>query len=110
MRRILNAAKESPVMTVICKRAGVSRTLIKYWLALSRKGRRGDFFDLPIDGNFDNIERFHVLFEDAMESAWDSVEQKAFNLATGVEREILNHQGHVTYKYDPILLAFGIGG
>lgn len=114
MRRILNAAKISPVITVICKRANVSRTLLKYWLALSRKGKRGDWFDLPIDVSDGSrnpmTERFHVLFEDAMEAAWDGVEQKAFALATGTEREILNHQGHVTYLSDPVLLALGVTG
>jgi hypothetical protein len=58
----------------------------------------------------ERTERFHIMFEDAMEQAWDQVEQKAFNLATGVEREILNHQGRVSYKMDAELLALGVRG
>src|ERR1700726_4460769 len=108
MKKILKAARATPVLTAICMRAGVSRTLIKYWLKLSQKGRRGDFFDLPTDE--DRSERFHILFEDAIESAWDNVEQKAYNLATGVEREILDYQGRVSYKMDPSLLGLGLTG
>lgn len=108
MKTILKNARQSPVLSVICTRSRVSRTLLKYWLALSRKGRRGDFFDFPIDEG--RTERFHILFEDAVESAWDNVEQKAYNLATGVEREILNHQGKVSYRYDQSLLNLGLIG
>ena len=108
MKRILVAATDIPIMSAVCLKAQVSRQLIKYWLTLSRKGRRGDFFDVPIGDN--RTERFHILFEDAMEAAWDKVEQKAFNLATGVEREILHHQGRVSYMFDPDLIAMGLTG
>lgn len=108
MKRILEAAAVSPVITVICARAGVSRTLIKYWLALSRKGRKGDLFDIEIDEG--RTERFHKLFEDAREQAWDVIEQTAYNFATGMEREILNYQGRVTYKSDPELIGLGLKG
>jgi hypothetical protein len=108
LKRLLVSARDVPSLAAICRKAGVSRTLLRYWLTLSRKGRKGDFFDVPVEEG--RTERFHVLFEDAMEQAWDNVEIKAYNLATGVEREILHHQGHVSYLMDPDLIAFGFTG
>ncbi len=110
LSQVVKCAAEIPVVSVICRNAKINRTNLRYWLVLSRKGGPGDGFDLPVPGDESRTERFHVLYEDALQEAADAYEVKMNNLATGIEREILSDKGRVQYKYDPELVGLGLTG
>ena len=56
-------------------------------------------------------ERFHILFEDAIQEGFDKVKHMAFKMTTGMAREVLDYQGKVSYnKKDPFLLELGLTG
>ena len=56
------------------------------------------------------MERFHILFQEAVDQGNGEVEHKAFRLATGKEKELLTDRGHVQYLYDSGLIALGLTG
>ena len=108
LRLCLKIAKKNPVESKIAAYAGIATGTLRYWLKLSERGHPGDPFDLETDHG--RIERFHILFRDAVEEGVGEVEHKVFMAATGQEKEILTSQGHVSYKYDRDLLALGMTG
>jgi len=81
---------------------------LRYWVILSREGYPGDPFDIKLEDG--RTERFHILFEDAIEEGFDKVEHVAHEMATGMAREVLVYQGKVSYKKDPFLLELGLTG
>ena len=107
-RAVLKAAAEFPNIAVICKRTGVARDALRYWLTMSRERSSDSLFDIPTAQG--RTERFHVLWEDAIQEGMDKADATAFRLATGTFREALHHHGHVTYKTDPQLIALGLKG
>jgi hypothetical protein len=86
----------------------MSNSALRYALTGSREGP-GDLFDMEIDDGIGNsiTERFHILFEDAIEEGFSKVEGEAFELTMGQARKVLEHQGKSTYRQDPRLVAQG---
>jgi hypothetical protein len=108
MKRVLVAATQTPAEAVLCLRAGISRTSLRYWLTLSKEGKSGDPFDIKIgDGR---VERFHILFAEAIETGLDVIEHTLYELSTGTFRSVLDHHGIVQYKLDPFLVELGCKG
>jgi hypothetical protein len=106
LRLVLKLAREFPNETVIAHGAGMSRSSLRYALMGSREGHSGDVFDMKTGDGF--TERFHILFEDAIETGFGKVEQAAFELAMGKAKRVLEYQGKITYKKDPKLVAQGL--
>jgi hypothetical protein len=106
LRLVLKLAKEIPDETVIAHAAGMSKSALRYALMGSREGHPGDPFDIKLEDGL--TERFHILFEDAIEAGLDKLEAAAFELATGKVRRVLEYQGKITYKKDPKLVAQGL--
>jgi hypothetical protein len=107
LKKAIAAAVKLPVIAHVCRETGLSRHLLRYYIGLSKKNHPA--FNIVVDEH-GNTEKFHVLFEDAMQEGFDRVETMAYNLATGMAREVLDYQGKVTYKSDPELLALGLRG
>jgi hypothetical protein len=108
LKSIIAAAADVPAEAVICRKVGISRTMLRYCLKRSQEGRAGDMFDVEVkDGH---AERFHILYEDAIDAGYDRHQQHANDLALGAAREVLEHHGRVVYKSDPVLLSFGLKG
>lgn len=107
MRLVLKVAKRTPVEGVIAARVGIATATLRYMLKLSEKGHPGDIFDLEVDGR---IERFHILFQDAIETGLSRAEETLFKAATGQLKEILSDRGRVQYQFDPQLIALGFTG
>jgi hypothetical protein len=104
----LNFVKACPTVAVHLEKMGISRPTLRYWLKQSEKGRRGDGWDIEmIDGEF---ERFHVAYSDAIQDGVDRIEDTVRQLAEGTFKEILEYQGHVTYRIDPALVGLGCTG
>ncbi len=108
MLKVLRAAANTPVLSVICAKSGVSRHKLGYWLKLSKKGHPGDGFDVPVDDG--RTERFHIRFAEAWDEGTDNYELKMHNLATGIERKILTNQQGIIFYTDPDLIALGFTG
>jgi hypothetical protein len=72
----------------------------------SRDGHSGDVFDMKTGDGF--TERFHILFEDAIETGFGKVKQAASELAMGKARRVLEYQGQITYKKGSNLVAQGL--
>lgn len=108
LRLCITIAKKNPVESKIAAYAGIATGTLRYWLKLSERGNPGDDFDLETDHG--RVERFHILFQDAVAEGIGEVEHKVFMAATGQEKTILSHQGHVTYKSDRNLLQLGMTG
>ena len=109
LKRLINAAKVMPVPYTICRTTGISHHSLKCWLKLSRDGVPGDRFDIHIkdEMGLERVERFHVLFEDAMEEGFGRIEENGVKYATGMAREVLEHHGQLTRKIDPVLKSLG---
>ena len=75
LRLVLKLAREFPVETVIAHEAGMSKSALRYALMGSREGHPGDPFDIKLEDGI--TERFHVLFEDAVEEDIGKIEQAA---------------------------------
>ena len=105
LRLVLKLAEDSPTESLIAHRAGISQNLLRYWYMLSKEGHAGDGFDIKLEDG--GIERYHILFEDAVAAGLDKVEEVAFQLATGTFQKVLDYQGRVTYKQDLYLLQLG---
>jgi hypothetical protein len=105
LRLVLRLAEQFPDETVIAHAAGMTKSALRYMLMGSRQGHPGDPFDMKIEDGL--TERFHILFEDAIEAGFGKVEQAAFELAMGLARRVLEYQGKITYKQDPGLVALG---
>ena len=105
LRLVLKLAEQFPDETVIAHEAGMSKSALRYALMGSREGHPGDPFDIKLEDG--TTERFHILFEDAIEAGIGKVEQAAFELATGQARRVLEYQGKITYKKDRHLVALG---
>ncbi len=108
LRLCITIAKKNPVESKIAGGAGIATATLRYWLKLSERGNPGDDFDLETDHG--RVERFHILFQDAVAEGVGEVEHKVFMAATGQEKEILSHQGRVSYRYDLDLLRLGMTG
>jgi hypothetical protein len=108
LKLVIKLAADTPVESVIAHRAGISTNALRYWNILSREGYPGDPFDIKLEDG--RTERFHILFEDAIEEGFDKVEQVAYEMATGTAREVLDYQGKVCCKKDPFLLELGLTG
>jgi hypothetical protein len=106
LKLVLKVAADVPIESVICHKVGMSKSALRYALKGSREGRPGDIFDIKLENG--GTERFHILFEDAIEAATDKIEEMAFEMATGTFRKILEYQGKVTYKKDRKLVAQGL--
>lgn len=107
LQKLVRFARQMPVIADICRRAGISRTSLKYYMAKSEKGQPGDGFDMTVD---DEPMRFHEVFKAAFDDGLEGVEHAAFKLAYGTQREILTHHGRVQYKVDPDMVALGFEG
>lgn len=108
LKLVLKIARENPVESQIASQAGMSICALRNCVALSKKGRSPDIFDLPTpDGG---TERFHIQFEDAVETGWGVVEDYARKAATGMLKEVLTYKGRVRYKLDPGLIGLGFTG
>jgi hypothetical protein len=105
LRLVLKLAREFPVEAVIAYEAGMSTSALRYAVMGSREGHPGDLFDMKLDDG--TTERFHILFEDAIEEGIGKIEEAAWELATGKAKRVLQYQGKVTYKRDPGLVALG---
>lgn len=105
LMRIIRYAMEMPVASDICLRSGVSRSSLHLFITNSKAG--DPRFKLTIDG--EQIP-FHELYEQAIATGVDKVEQAAFALAYGTQNKVLHHQGRVQYKIDPELAALGFEG
>jgi hypothetical protein len=105
LRLVLKLARELPVETVIAHEAGMSKSALRYALMGSREGHPGDPFDIKLEDG--TTERFHILFEDAVEEGIGKLEQAAWELATGKAKRVLQYQGKITYKRDHRLIAKG---
>jgi hypothetical protein len=110
LRFVVELARVFPIETVIAREAGMSKSALRYALMGSREGHPGDLFDMEIDDGIGNsiTERFHILFEDAIEEGFSKIEAEAFELAMGRARKVLEYQGKITYKQDPRLVAQGL--
>jgi hypothetical protein len=109
LRLVLELAKVLPYEPVIAHEAGMSTSALRYALMGSREGHPGDVFDMQVDDGLGNriTERFHTLFEDALEEGFGKVETAAYELATGQTKRVLEYQGRITYQQDPDLVALG---
>jgi hypothetical protein len=105
LRLVIKLARELPVETVIAHEAGMSKSALRYALMGSREGHPGDPFDIKLEDG--TTERFHILFEDAVETGIDKIEQAAIELARGTARRFLEYKGKITYKQNPRLVALG---
>ena len=105
LRLVIKLAREFPIETVIAHKAGMSKSALRYALMGSREGHPGDPFDMKLEDG--TTERFHILFEDAVEEGIGKIEEAACERATGKAKRVLEYQGKVTYKQDPDLLALG---
>jgi hypothetical protein len=105
LRLVIKLARELPVEDVIAYEAGMSKSALRYALMGSREGHPGDPFDIKLEDG--TTERFHILFEDAVEAGIGKIEQAAWELATGKAKRVLEYQGKVTYKQDRRLVALG---
>jgi hypothetical protein len=106
LRLVLKLAADIPIEAVNCRRADMSRGALKYALMGSREGEPGDIFDIALEDG--STERFHILFEDALEAATDRIEEVAIEMARGTYKKALEYRGRVTYKRDPNLVARGL--
>jgi hypothetical protein len=95
LKLVLKLAADVPNERVICRRAGMSKSTLRYALMGSREGQPGDIFDIKLE--YGGTERFHILFEDTIEAATDKIEEMAFEMATGTFRKIFGvpGQGHL---------------
>ena len=111
LQRIIKYAAETPVISSICARVGISRTSLQYYIAKSTAGHPGFVLstgDVDLDGQ-PIKEKFHVLFKQAMEAGVEKVEQEMFRLATGYDKP-LSHKGRVEYQIDHEAVARGETG
>ena len=100
MRLILKIAAGGATESSLCERSGISRTLLRYWFNLSKKGKSPDPFDVKqLDGT---TERFHVAFEDAWKTGIDLIEETGRQMATGKYRKVLEYQGQISYLYEDV--------
>jgi hypothetical protein len=111
LQAILTYVAEMPVIADTCRRAGISRSSLIYYLAKSERGKPGDGFDLPT-GDFDDNDqpikrRFHELWADALEDGIDKVERAAHRIAVGQPKPLTNKYG-VIYKLDQDKLDLGL--
>lgn len=110
---ILKYATEMPVVVDICRRSGISRTSLEYWLAKSEKGTPGDGFDV-VTGDFEDDDvtpiktRFHLAYYSAFKDGMDIVEREAHLVARGEKQEVLTYKGRVQYKVDPLAFRLGL--
>lgn len=98
MRLLLKCVADCPMQVVFCHKSGVPMTALRYWLGLSRIGRKGDGFDISLAGG--RTERFHILFEDALMDGTGHLELAAYKAATGRHKEVLTYQGEISYQYE----------
>lgn len=96
-----------PNITQAVAFAGISVSTLKYWLVRSAKGRPGDGFDLTID---DRTGRFHELWQDALDSGIQLVEDSFIDRAFSGYYETLSDKGRVQYQYDQDLINLGYTG
>jgi hypothetical protein len=106
LKLVLKVAADVPIESVICHKVDMSKSALRYALKGSREGHPGDIFDIKLEDG--GTERFHILFEDAIEAATDKIEEMAIEMATGTFRKVLEYQGKVTYKKDRKLVAQGL--
>jgi hypothetical protein len=113
MQSILESISRLPVVTKACRFANIHPATLQLWLEKSSRGGPGDVFDLvinPDDPPEEQIrKRFHELYDIALETGVDAVDEAAITRATGYE-EVLTYQGHVQYKFDPVLIDLGYTG
>jgi len=113
MQGILTFMELMPIPAKACRFSNIHPATLQLWLKKSERGQPGDIFDLvvnPDDGPEERItKRFHELYDLALETGIDNVEEAAMKRAIGYE-EVLTYQGHVMYKLDPVLIDLGYSG
>lgn len=111
MKSILLHVAEMPVIADVCRRNGIVRGTLVYWLNLSEANQPG--FDIPT-GDLDQdgqpiTRRFHELWADALADGIDKVERAAFRLAYGQPEPLLSKgTGRVLYLINPDAVRLGL--
>lgn len=113
MWRIIKSMEQLPIPAKACRFANIHPATLQLWLEKSMRGSTGDVFSLvinPEDPPEEQItKRFHELYDFALESGVDAVEEAAMKRAIGYE-EVLTYQGRVQYRLDPVLVDLGFTG
>lgn len=113
MQNILDFIEAMPIVKKACRFANIHPATLQLWLKKSERGQPGDIFDLVINPDDEPEEqitkRFHELYDTALETGIDDVEEAAIKRAVGYE-EVLTYQGHVMYRLDPVLIDLGYTG
>ena len=94
LRKFLSEFQRTGVIRWACKYAGFSSTALGYYIEKSKAG------DPELVIEWDGVEGpLHELFKIAETNVVKHIEGCAVHRATGY-REVLTHQGHITYEID----------